>query len=55
MAQGREFACNAEDLGLMLESGRFPREGNGYPLSILVWEIPWTEETTVHRVAKSWT
>ena len=24
-------------------------------LSILGWEIPWTEEPTVHRVAKSWT
>ena len=21
-----------------------PREGNGNPLSILAWEIPWTEE-----------
>ena len=24
-------------------------------LSILEWEIPWTEEPTVHGVAKSWT
>ena len=23
--------------------------------SILAWRIPWTEESTVHRVAKSWT
>ena len=30
-------------------------EGNGNPLSILAWEITWTEEPggfTVHRVAK---
>ena len=24
--------------------GRSPGEGKGYPLSILAWEIPWTEE-----------
>ena len=23
--------------------------------SILAWEIPWTEDATVHRVSKSWT
>jgi len=27
--------CNAEDLGSIPESGRSPREGNGYPLQ---WE-----------------
>ena len=25
-------------------SGRSPEEGNGYPLHMLAWEIPWTEE-----------
>ena len=28
---GKESSCNAEDLGLIPESGRSPGEGNGYP------------------------
>ena len=36
-------ACNAEDPGSILGSGRFPGEGNGHS-SILAWRIPWTEE-----------
>ena len=32
MADSKESACNAEDLGLILVSGRSPGEGNGYPL-----------------------
>ena len=28
----KESTCNAEDLGLIPESGRSPGEGNGYPL-----------------------
>ena len=28
----KEFACNSGDLGSIPQSGRFPREGNGYPL-----------------------
>ena len=31
-SDGKESACNARDLGLIPESGRLPREGNGYPL-----------------------
>ena len=31
-SSGKEFACNAGDLGLIPGSGRSPREGNGYPL-----------------------
>ena len=31
-SNGREFAYNAEDSGLTLESGRPPEEGIGYPL-----------------------
>ena len=31
-SNGKEYPCNAEDPGLIPESGRFPREGNGYPL-----------------------
>ena len=29
---GKESACNAGDLGLIPGLGRFPEEGNGYPL-----------------------
>ena len=36
--------ASAGDAGLIPESGRSPREENGNPLSILAWEIPWTEE-----------
>ena len=31
-SDGKESACNAGDLGLIFESGRSPREGNGYTL-----------------------
>ena len=30
-SDGKESACNAGDLGLMLGLGRFPGEGNGNP------------------------
>ena len=29
---GKEYACNAGDLGLILGLGRYSGEGNGYPL-----------------------
>ena len=29
---GKESACNAGDLGSIPASGRFPGEGNSYPL-----------------------
>ena len=32
------------DWGLTPGSGRSPGEGNGNPLHILAWRIPWTEE-----------
>ena len=32
------------DPGLIPGLGRSPREGNGYPSSILAWRIPRTEE-----------
>ena len=35
---GEESACSAEDLGSI------PGEGNGNPLCVLAWRIPWTEE-----------
>ena len=31
-SDGKESAYNAGDLGLILGSGRYPGEGNGYPL-----------------------
>ena len=40
----KEFACSARDLGLVPRLGRSSGEGNGNPLRILAWRIPWTEE-----------
>ena len=37
-------SANAGDVGLIPRLGRSSGEGNGNPLSILVWEILWTEE-----------
>ena len=37
-------AGDVRDVGLIPGSGRFPGEGNGTPLNILAWRIPWTEE-----------
>ena len=52
-------AGDLRDVGLIPGLGRFPGEGNGNPLHILAWRLPWTEEPgrlhTVHRVAKNWT
>ena len=31
-------------MGLILESGRSPGEGNGNPPQYSSWKIPWTEE-----------
>ena len=52
-------AEDTRDVGLILESpGKIPLErGMATHSSILVWRIPWTEETiyraTVHRVSKN--
>ena len=43
-SDGKESACNAGDLGLIPGLGRFPGEGNGYPLQFFAWRIPWAEE-----------
>ena len=43
-SDGKELACNAEDLGLIRGLGQSPGEGNGNPSSILAWRIPLTEE-----------
>ena len=42
-SDGKEFACNEGDLGLIREWERSSREENGYT-SILAWRIPWTED-----------
>ena len=36
---------SAGDTGVIPGLGRCPGEGNGNPLSILAWKIPWTEES----------
>ena len=41
-SDSKESACNAEDLGLILGSGRSPGEGNTTHSSILAWR------TSVH-------
>ena len=38
------LANNAGDMGSIPDPGISPGEGNGNHSSILVWEIPWTEE-----------
>ena len=45
-------AGNKRDAGLIPGWERPPGGGNGKPLQYS-WRIPWTEEPTVHRVAKS--
>ena len=40
---GKEFVCNAGDLGSIPGSESSPGEGNGHS-SILAWRIPWREE-----------
>ena len=51
VSDGKESACNAEDLGLMPGSEIHPGEENG---SLLAWRIQWTEEPGwVHGVTKS--
>ena len=37
-SDGKESARNAGDLGLIPELGRFPGEGNGYPLQYSLLE-----------------
>ena len=41
---GEESACSEGDMGSVPGLGRSPGEGNTAHSSILVWEIPWTEE-----------
>ena len=41
---GKESACNAEDLSFIPGLGRSPEEGMATHSSILTWRIPWTED-----------
>ena len=50
---GKESACNAGDLGLILGLGRSPGEGKGYPLQYSGLEN--SMDSTVHGVTKSQT
>ena len=52
-SEGKESACNVGDLGSVPGLGRFPGEGNGYPLQYSCLQILWTE-AAVHGVTKSW-
>ena len=57
-SNGKESACNADDLGLIPGSGRSSREGNGNPPQFSCLENcmdrgAWL--ATVHGVAKSHT
>ena len=52
--------CIEGDLGLIPGLERSPGEGNGYPLHIFAWRIPWTEEPGglqsmgLQRVRQGW-
>ena len=43
-SDGKQSDCNAEDLGSIPGSGRFPGEGNGYPLQYSFLENPMDRE-----------
>ena len=43
-SDGKESACNVEDLGSICGLGRALEEGMATHSSILAWRIPWTEE-----------
>ena len=50
---GKESTCNTGDPGSIPGLGRFPREGNGYPVQYSGLEN--CMDCIVHEVAKSWT
>ena len=55
-SDGKEFACNVGDTGLIPGLGRSPGEGNGNPLWYSCLENPMDGEAwwaTVHGVAKT--
>ena len=57
-SEGKASACNAEDPGLILGSGRYPGEGNGNTIQCSCLENPMDRGNlwaTVHGGPKSWT
>ena len=57
-SEGKAFACNAGDLGLIPGSGRCPGEGNGNPLQYYCQENPMgkgAQWATAHGAANSQT
>ena len=50
---GKESACNVGDLGLTPGLGRYPGEGNSYPLQYSGLEN--SIDCVAHGVTKSWT
>jgi len=57
-SDGKEFTCNAGDLGLIPGSERSPGKGNGYPLQYSCLENPMDRGAwwaIVHGVVKSQT
>ena len=53
-ARGKETACQPIQETMIRSLGQKDplEEGMATHFSILAWRIPWTEEPTVHRVAK---
>ena len=49
----KEAACNSGDLGSIPRLGRYPQEGNGYPLQYSGLEN--SVDCVVHGFTKSWT
>ena len=57
-SDGKESTCNVGDPGSITGSGRFPGEGNRYPVQYSCLENPMDRGAwwaIVHRIAKSWT
>ena len=55
-SDGKKSACNAGDLSSIPGSGKYPGEGNGYPLQYSRLEISMDRgawQATVHTVTKS--
>ena len=52
---GKEFACNAGDLGSIPGLGRLPGEGKGYPLQYSSLKNSAVHALVVHGVAESQT
>ena len=56
-SDGKEYACDAGDLGLIFGLGRCPGEGHGNPLQYSYLENSMDRgawQATVHGVTKSW-